>query len=86
MTHFLKGLHLTIDAWRPEWDEEGWRMAQAELDARKETDEDSGRLETEEEAHEVPSEKILAVPRLNDNIKVLCLLTEAECPPPATSD
>jgi hypothetical protein len=56
-------------------------MAQAELDASKETDEDSGRLETEEEATEVPPEKILAVPRLNDDIKVLCLLTEAECPP-----
>jgi hypothetical protein len=29
-------------------------MAQAELGARKETDEDSGRLETEEEAQETP--------------------------------
>jgi hypothetical protein len=27
-----------------------------------------------------PPERILAVPRLNDDIKVLCLLTESECP------
>jgi hypothetical protein len=50
MTPFLKGLHLTIYAWRPERDEEVRRMEQAELEASKETDEDSGRLETEEEA------------------------------------
>jgi hypothetical protein len=31
LTPFLKGLHLTIDAWRPEIDAEGWRMAQSEL-------------------------------------------------------
>jgi hypothetical protein len=49
MTPFLKGLHLTIDAWRPKRDKKGWRMAQTELDAIKETDEDSRRLETEEE-------------------------------------
>jgi hypothetical protein len=53
MTLFLKGMHLTLDAWRSERDEEGWRMAQAELDASKETDEDNGRLEIEEEAQEV---------------------------------
>jgi hypothetical protein len=52
-------------------------MAQAELDARKETEEESGRFETKEEAQEVPPENIQSVPRLNDNIKVLCLLTEA---------
>jgi hypothetical protein len=54
MTPFLKGLHLKIDAWRPERDEKGCQMAQAELEASKETDEDSGRLETDEEAPEVP--------------------------------
>jgi hypothetical protein len=81
MTPFLKDLHLTIDAWCPKRDEEIWRMAQAKLDASKETDEDSGRMDTEEKAREVPPERILAVPRLNDDIKVLFLLTEAECPP-----
>jgi len=32
---YLKGLHLTVDSWRPGRNDEGWRMAQAAFDAAR---------------------------------------------------
>jgi hypothetical protein len=52
------------------------------MDASKETNEESGRLETDEESPpRYPPERIKAVTRPKDDIGVICLLTEAECPP-----
>jgi hypothetical protein len=33
MVPFLKGLHLTIDNWRPEWYGEGWKLSHARIEA-----------------------------------------------------
>jgi hypothetical protein len=41
LTPLLKGLHLIIDVWSPDREEEGWWQTQSELDATKELDEDS---------------------------------------------
>jgi hypothetical protein len=38
MAPFLLGFHLTIDSWRPVREEEGWRLRQAEVEARLESD------------------------------------------------
>jgi hypothetical protein len=40
---FLLGLHLTIGSWRTGRNEEGWRLRQAEAEARLEYDEESER-------------------------------------------
>jgi hypothetical protein len=56
-------------------------MAHAELEAIKETDEEIGMLERDEETNQVLPVRIQAIPQPKDNIDVLCLLTEAECPP-----
>jgi hypothetical protein len=48
---FLLGLHfLTIDGWRPGWDEEGWWLMQVEVDASMESGEDSEEEEDWKEA------------------------------------
>jgi hypothetical protein len=40
ITPFLMGLLMTIDGWRPGRDEEGWRLREAEREARRESDEE----------------------------------------------
>jgi len=35
MVPFLKGLHLTLESWRPDWDKDGWRVSNT-LDPRLE--------------------------------------------------
>jgi len=35
MTLFLKGIHHTLDSWRPNRDDDGWILKDAELRARK---------------------------------------------------
>jgi hypothetical protein len=41
LTLFLMGLHMSIDGWRSEKDEEGWRLREAEVKASRDSEEDS---------------------------------------------
>jgi hypothetical protein len=60
-------------------------VAQAELEARKETDEEIRILKREEDAKEesnqVPPLSIQTLSRLKDDIDIMYLLMDAECPP-----
>lgn len=87
MVPFLKGIHLTLDGWRPDRDEEGWKVPpfrekgwggfgcdnwNGDLDGDSDEDEDS---------LEKPPKDVKAVPRLRGDVEALLLLTEQEHPP-----
>jgi hypothetical protein len=38
LTPFLMGLHMSTDGWRPGRDDEGWRLRQAEVESRRDSD------------------------------------------------
>lgn len=70
MNPYLKGLHLTIDSWRENRDEDGWRVT-SEADTRL----DSG------PAPEAAPPRVKAVPRLAGDLRALEELTAFEHPP-----
>jgi hypothetical protein len=80
---FLKGLHLTIDNWRPDQDSEGWKLSRAQIEAKYVTDKEI-ELELEESLRPVVTcnvpLKVKAAERLKDYIDVLFTLTEDERP------
>jgi hypothetical protein len=83
MYPFLLGFNLTIDSWRPGWDEKGWRLRQSEVEARLESDDESKIEEGKgrEARRERPPRLVLAVPILREDLKFLIQLTKAEAPP-----
>jgi hypothetical protein len=84
MVPFLKGLHLTIDKWRPDRDREGWKLSRAQIEAKYVTDKEID-LDLEESHRPVvagkPPLRVKAADRLNDDIDVILTLTEDEMPP-----
>lgn len=86
MTPYLKGLHLTLDAWRCDRDEEGWRKkgyrrpprVDRELDLRKFED-DSTDLESLDDDEGAP-ELVTPVPRFRDDVIALKKLTQGNEP------
>jgi hypothetical protein len=78
LTSYLIGFHMTIDAWRPGRDHDGWRLAQTLWQQIKKEDEDWSREEVE--AEEVPV-TVKAVPRFRDDIAALGQLMSAVNPP-----
>jgi hypothetical protein len=68
MLPYLKGLHLTIDSWRGNRDEEGWRSS-----------EDGGNLM--EEIPDCAPSQVKAVPCLENDLQALEELTALEEPP-----
>lgn len=74
---YMMGLHLTIDGWRPDRDEDGWRLSAIEIDLKfSEKDQDHS---IDSESPEVPRE-VKAQPRLLEDMKALELLMEPEKP------
>ena len=73
---YLRGLHKTIDSWRPFRDNEGWKMMQSVIDAKL-GEGDSASYDAEIE----PSKFIKPLPRLRRDFEVLKDLTETEAPP-----
>jgi hypothetical protein len=69
MVPYLKGIHLTIDSWRPNRDEDGWKNTST-VKAACET------MEQEEAPRFVR-----AVPRLMKDLEVLLYFTSAKKPP-----
>lgn len=78
-TPYLKGFYLTMNSWRPDRDKEGWKIPGWEKEVVRRVDEES---DTPEDVVEVGAPTLVAVvPRLPDDLKALCMLTEAELPP-----
>jgi hypothetical protein len=68
----LKGIHLTIDGFRPDRDEDGWRITNADDVAKL-------GLDTEEEV-DIPK-FVTAVPRMKEDVDALAWLMKEEKPP-----
>ena len=68
MVPYLKGIHLTLDAWRPGRDEDGWRIM------------DWVGPSAESSNLKVP-ERVPIVSRLMDDLVALIMLTESKTPP-----
>ena len=77
MVPYLKGFHLTIDGWRSNRNEFGWKMSQIHLKL-KDDGKDSSNLQ--EDASDYPSE-VKPVPRFIYDLHALHLLTETTKPP-----
>lgn len=75
MRPYLKGLHLTIDSWRPYRNDEGWKLAGRELVAAKEE------KSFEFDPRDRGPETVKAVKRLGSDLKALSELTASESPP-----
>jgi hypothetical protein len=78
---FLIGLHLNIDSWILERDDEGSRIIQAEVDAIQESEDEDGMEEDPLVKVQKPPGLIKAVPRFIANVEAMIQLTEAEDPP-----
>jgi hypothetical protein len=70
MVPYLKGLHLTIDSWRPNRDEDGWKLT-SDLEPR---------IDGITEGMTGP-QLVEAVPRLKNDLQALLELTEGDEPP-----
>jgi hypothetical protein len=71
---YLKGIHLTLDSWRPQRDAEGWRI---ENQVRHHLDPNLDHSAQDEE----PPAFVTAVPRLHSDLSVLSLLMSSSHPP-----
>jgi hypothetical protein len=74
MVPYLKGIHLTLDSWRPNRDQEGWKL-QGNLP-----------LDGEDEVHQalLPHDHpptVSAVPRLTLDLEALLCLMHSDTPP-----
>ena len=72
---YLKGVHLTIDGWRPDRDEQGWKRRSQEIEALPK----NGVLDDYD--HRASPEFVKPVPRYRGDLEALEKLTESLEPP-----
>lgn len=80
---FLKGWHLTIDHWRPQRGEDGWKMTNREWRVAQQHLAEKGKL-TEDDVDAADSdapEFVWSVPRFRDDMKALQLFFSRPEPP-----
>jgi hypothetical protein len=70
---FLKGIHLTLDGWRPRRDPEGWKDVSYDPEVANAFGQDSGRTQ--------PPTSVVAVPHLTDDLHALSSLFSPSNPP-----
>jgi hypothetical protein len=81
LTPFLAGLHMLIDGWRPGRDDEGWRLRKAEVEASRDSEEESDEEGLKPSGTNLPPGQVKALPRSLPDLKVMMELTAAEDPP-----
>jgi hypothetical protein len=74
MVPYLKGIHLTLETWRPNRDDYGWKMVSRKLG----TDEP---VETIQVGNSKAPERVSAAGRLSADVAALSLFTESAKPP-----
>jgi hypothetical protein len=74
---YLKGIHLTLDSWRPWRHDDGWKMTQAEIRAPLQHD---ACMDDARSGEKAPLQ-VQWVPRLLDDLHALQLLFEDSVPP-----
>jgi hypothetical protein len=75
---YLRGVHKTIDSWRPHRDSDGWKLTQSEIEAAMEEDDEYVFRESQKMS---AGDQVKAVPRLKSDIAALMKLTESPTPP-----
>lgn len=84
ITCFLKGLHLTIDSWREDRDEDGWKITNWYKDnVQGFRNESPNSFARTEDKYEKGPDTVRPASRLKDDLKVLSRLTGADHPPVA---
>ncbi|KAL7565278.1 hypothetical protein ACA910_014570 [Epithemia clementina (nom. ined.)] len=79
---YLKGIHLTLESWREDWDRDGWRMTPAEFALfRRERGENPVESITREHAPVTPPAMGKPVSRFVDDVTALSCLTSMDKPP-----
>ena len=73
---YLRGLHKTIDNWRPHRDSEGWKVMQSVIDAKL-----NGSAAILESSHHPPIKFIKPLARLKTDFERLKSLTSSDAPP-----
>ena len=71
---YLKGIHLTLESWRPDRDSEGWRVGKKQRQELVQASSDASMRK------EAPIE-VEQVPRFKDDIRAIKELTDFEKPP-----
>ena len=77
MIPYLRGLHKSIDSWRPFRDKEGWKLSEAQIQMEIE----NGKTWKYSNEDRDKIAMVTLVPRMNNDVKALASLTEAETPP-----
>jgi hypothetical protein len=75
MVPYLKGVHLTIDGWRPDRTDQGWKRRRQEIEALRRNGDLDGYDHRESPVYVKP------VPRYRGDLRALEKLTEAPTPP-----
>ena len=78
MKPYLKGLHLTVDSWRPERGSDGWKLRNADIDLLRRENEGFERVI---EKPEGAPEWVAPVDRLAGDVHALLELCSADHPP-----
>lgn len=73
---YLKGIHLTLESWRPDRDDEGWRMTSIP-DSLLQEKLGVGEWSNSDKA----PERVEQVPRFGDDVRALKAFTDFEVPP-----
>ena len=73
---YLRGLHKTIDSWRPFRDKDGWKLLQSVIDNKM-----AGGLVPESYSEMTPTKFIKPLPRLRRDFEILKDLTTPAAPP-----
>jgi hypothetical protein len=79
MVPYLIGLHMTIDGWRPNRDQEGWRLSTGDLRLRAAETALLGENNSYEEHGDAPA-YVVAVPRLADDMMAILKLMASDLP------
>lgn len=78
MVPYLKGIHQTLDTWRPNRREDGWKLTPKEILSRMRSE---GERPEEPREMEHPPARVKAAPRLKDDLLGLTELTSSSTPP-----
>jgi hypothetical protein len=76
MVPYLKGIHMTLESWRPNRDEEGWKLTSVPASVWS-----KGQLEDHHYDWRAAPETVAKVPRFRDDIGALQALTDYATPP-----
>jgi len=87
MKPYLRGIHMTLDSWRPNRDEDGWkvmRKTEGLADFAEALGQEEGaelNLDIADEVQDKPPDRVKPAPRLADDLHALQTFTSGASPP-----